>query len=84
MRYVHNKLVLRLQQAPDEKLLAAIHTHFADILLSGQFTVGSALPEEKDEPALAELPRLIFTFNRTHCGRLRQLIDCLNRGRVEK
>ena len=28
----------------------------------------------------AELPRLVFTFNRTNFGRLRQLIDRINAG----
>ena len=80
MRYVRGKLVLRMLHAPGEELLAAINTRFADILAAGQFTVGGPLPEERDEPALADLPRLIFQFNRRNCGRLRKLIDCLNGG----
>ena len=66
--------------APSEELLAAINARFADILAAGQFTVGGPLPEERDEPALADLPRLICQFNRRNYGRLRQLIDCLNAG----
>jgi hypothetical protein len=79
MRYVRGKLVLRLLRHPGEELLAAINARFADILAAGQFTVGGPLPEERDEPALADLPRLICQFNRRNYGRLRQLIDCLNR-----
>ncbi len=79
MRYVRGKLVLRLHQVPGENLLAEINADFADILAAGQFTVGDPLSEEKDEPALAKLPRLIFQFNRHNYGRLRQLIDRLNR-----
>ena len=37
-----------------------------------------ALPVERDEPALAHLPRLVFTFNRRDHGKLRMLIDYLN------
>jgi hypothetical protein len=37
------------------------------------------LPEEDGEPELADLPRLVFHFQRVHIGRLRQLIDELNR-----
>jgi hypothetical protein len=33
---------------------------------------------ERDEPALANLPRLVFRFNRRDHGRLRILIDLLN------
>jgi len=83
MRYVKNKLVLRLKEAPTPELLAAINVEFADILNGGDFTVGGPLGEEKDEPDLAALPRLIFRFNRRSLGRLRQLIDALNRGRIE-
>jgi uncharacterized protein (TIGR00730 family) len=83
MRYVRSNLVLRLNRPLDAGLVDAIHTHFADILVDGRFRHGGPLPEEKDEPDLAALPRLIFRFNRRDLGRLRQLIDCLNRGRVE-
>jgi len=41
--------------------------------------IGSALPEEVEEPTLADFPRLTLTFNRRDFGRLRQLIDALNR-----
>jgi uncharacterized protein (TIGR00730 family) len=83
MRYVKNKLVLRLKQLPGEELLGQINAHFGDILNGGQFTAGGPLPEEKDEPDLAQYSRLVFRFNRRSLGRLRQLIDALNRGSVE-
>jgi uncharacterized protein (TIGR00730 family) len=79
MRYVRNKLVLRLQTAPSNALLAQIHEQFGDITHDGKFTVGGPLPEEQDEEALEKLPRLIFRFNRRNLGRLRQLFDCINR-----
>ena len=82
MRYVRNKLVLRLQSAPGEELLARIHDEFADIVHDGKFVVSAPLGEEQDDPALAKLPRLVMRFNRRNLGRLRQLIDCLNRGAV--
>jgi hypothetical protein len=79
MRYVRGQLVLRLSRAPSAACLDEIRRSFADLLVSGQFTVGGPLPEEKDEPEAAALPRLIFHFNRRDFGRLRRLIDCLNR-----
>ena len=82
MRYVKNKLVLRLKEAPGEALLADINREFTDILSGGEFTAGGPLSEEKDEPDLAEYSRLVFHFNRRSLGRLRQLIDALNRGSV--
>jgi uncharacterized protein (TIGR00730 family) len=83
MRYVKNKLVLRLQQRPAEAFLESIRHDFADILAGGTFEIRAALPEERGEPTLAALPRLVFEFNRRDLGRLRQLIDRLNQGDVE-
>jgi hypothetical protein len=80
MRYVKNKLALRLKEAPTPALLASINAEFTDIISGGTFTVGGPLPEEKDEPDLASLPRLVFRFNRRSLGRLRQLINAINRG----
>lgn len=78
MRYVKNKLVLRLQRHPGEELLEQINTSFSDILVEGRFTISGPLSGERDEPDLAHLPRLVFRFNRRNLGRLRQLIDALN------
>lgn len=80
MRYVKQKLVLRLREAPHPLLLAAINQQFPDILTAGTFELRGPLPEEKDESEVAEFPRLVFRFNRRSLGRLRLLIDCLNHG----
>ncbi len=79
MRYVHGKLVLRLNRRPNENALNTIQTQFADILAGGRFEICGQLPEEKEETNLAELPRMVFQYNRCKQGRLRQLIDFLNR-----
>jgi uncharacterized protein (TIGR00730 family) len=79
LRHVKSNLAIRMQRRPSEALLENLNTNFADILIAGRFQVGDALPEEQDDPELAELPRLIFHFDRHSYGRLRQLIDCLNR-----
>ena len=80
MRYVRTTLVFRLQHVPAKSLVAEINDSFRDILLRDDFTVGGPLPEERDEVDLASLPRLIFQFDRRRYGRLRQLIDRINRG----
>ena len=79
MRYVRNNLVLRLNRKLDEELLAEINDTFPDILVDGRFRQTAALHAEKDEADLSDLPRLVFHFNRHDHGRLRQLIDFLNR-----
>lgn len=82
MRYVRDKLVFRLKEELHPLLLRDINANFADLLTSGEFTQRKALAEEKDEIDLAALPRLVFRFNRRDLGRLRQLIDSINRGSV--
>lgn len=79
MRYVRGKLVLRLQEPADEALLEELNKDFQDILVEGRIVAGGPLEEECDEPELAHLPRLILYFNRRNYGRLRQLIDRINR-----
>ncbi len=78
-RYVGDRLVIRLQQAPTGEDLDRLNREFRDVLVDGALTVGPALPEEASEHALADLPRLVLHFNRRDIGRLRQLIDALNR-----
>ncbi len=79
MRYVNGNLVLRLQHALPEGLLERIRVEFAGILDGGTFEQTGALPEEANDVHLAGLPRLRFRFDRRSLGRLRQLIDTLNR-----
>ena len=83
MRYVRKQLVFRLLMPLPEALLRDINALFADILVEGRFEQTDALRGESDEPDLADLPRLVFNFNRRNHGRLRQLIDCLNRGMLD-
>ncbi len=80
MRYVHHQLVFRLRHAPNDEQLEEINVKFADILAEGRFTVRKGpLDEERDDANVAHMARLIFRFNRRSLGRLRQLIDHLNR-----
>jgi hypothetical protein len=78
-RYVGDRLVMRLQYAPTGEELARLNEEFRDILVDGAMTASPALPEEVNEHVLAHLPRLALHFNRRDIGRLRQLIDALNR-----
>jgi hypothetical protein len=78
-RYVGERLVLRLQHVPTGDELAGLNRDFRDILTEGAITASAPLPEEAAESDLAHLPRLVLSFNRRDVGRLRQLIDALNR-----
>ncbi len=79
MRYVRGDLVLRLQRAPAAVLLERIRSEFKDILAGGTFELTHADPVEANEAHIQGLPRLRFRFDRRSLGRLRQLINLLNR-----
>ena len=79
MRYVGRDLVLRLNRRLPPALLDRVRREFADIVKGGGFDEINALPAEINDPHLAGLPRLRFTFDRQSMGRLRQLIDLINR-----
>ncbi len=78
LRYSRDDIVLRLHRRPTEAQLVEISEKFSDIKLRGAFRLSGALPVERDEPALQNLARLVFAFNRRDHGRLRMLIDHLN------
>ena len=77
-RYVGTQLVIRLTQAPPAEVLARIEHDFADLAVNGGFEVVPRALAEEDADETADLPRLVFQFNRVNFGRLRQLIDFLN------
>jgi hypothetical protein len=79
MRYVRDALAIRVQHPVTERLLRTLNARFGDICNSGgAFRASGPLPEEKNEPELVNLPRVVFPFNRASFGRLRSLIDLLN------
>jgi uncharacterized protein (TIGR00730 family) len=79
MRYIGDDLVLRLRQPISAELLESLNRDFADLVVRGRIERADTHPYELDEDHLAEFPRLKFHFNRRATGRLRQLIDALNR-----
>ena len=78
LRYVGEQLVIRLQRRLPVSAPAQLTAEFRDLLKSGAIEQGVALPEERDEPELAHLPRLVLTFNRKDYGRLMELIHRIN------
>jgi hypothetical protein len=78
LRYSRDDLIIRLQRAPSPAQMAEITEKFSDIKVKGEFRLSQPFPVERDEPSLAKLPRLVFTFNRREHGRLRMLINYLN------
>ena len=79
MRYVGDKLVLRLKRPVDKSQLRYLNANFKDILSGGAYEKSGPLPDEANQPDLKNMPRLVFPFNRMNNGRLRQLIDYMNK-----
>lgn len=78
MRYVNDRLVFRLKKKLTDQQLEKIQDDYADILVDGTFQQRSAMAEESGEPDLADMPRLVFHFDRRALGRLRMLINFIN------
>jgi hypothetical protein len=79
LRFVGRQLAIRLKCPLTRPQTEELSPLFHDLLAEGTFEQRDALPEELDEPAVKDLPRLVFVSNRRSAGRLRQLIDYLNR-----
>jgi uncharacterized protein (TIGR00730 family) len=80
MRYVGANLVLRLQRRLPDALVARFRLEFKDMVVGvGTFEQTEALPAEANDIKVASLPRLVFHFDRHSLGRLRMLIDEINR-----
>ena len=80
-RYVEwrKNLVLRLKEELTDEAVVRLNEDFGDILTEGEIRKCEAFPEEEDEPELVALPRLALAFDQVHNGRLRQLINAINR-----
>jgi len=78
MRFVRDRLVLRLHSEPDDALVERLNDEFADVVESGRIEKATVHRLEADDEHLRDFPRLSFVFNRKAVGRLRQLVDVLN------
>jgi hypothetical protein len=80
LRYVSDRLVLRLAESLPPARVQALKVKFQGILRpGGDILPSAALAQESDEPQIKDLPRLIVDFNRRNFGGLKALIDELNR-----
>jgi hypothetical protein len=77
MRYVKKELVIRLQKEISDDAVTALGKKFGDICVKGDFRKTGPLEGESEREHL-NLPRIAFTFDRIHYGRLRQLINHIN------
>ena len=78
-RWVRKQLVLRLQKQLTPKAVAELNREFKDLIAAGEIVASGPVPEEANQPEIAHLPRLVLTPHRHNFGRLRLLIDAINR-----
>lgn len=79
LRFVGEKLVIRIHRPLRPEALACLNREFKGILRQGKIeSLARPLPEEENEPETHPLPRLILDFNRRDFSRLKQLIDKIN------
>jgi len=79
IRYVGNRLVVRMQRPVSDATLAEINERCAGLVEGGQIERSGPVGPEIDEADETELPRLAFRHGLGHYGNLRPLIDLINR-----
>jgi uncharacterized protein (TIGR00730 family) len=77
-RWVGPRIIVRMHRTLSPAKLSQMNKEFADVLKTGVFENSPALPEEHNEPELAELPRLTFLPHKRNFARIRRVIDCIN------
>jgi hypothetical protein len=77
-RWVGQQLVIRIYRRLSNSAIVDLNKQFADLLREDEIVQGRALRQEKNEPEIRDLPRLIFKPYRHSFGRLRQFIDAIN------
>ena len=81
LRYVGDKLLIRLKSPVEETVIEDLKRRFSDILSSGgNIYLSGSFPEEMNEPDIRHLTRLVVDFNRADFGRLREFIEAVNCG----
>jgi uncharacterized protein (TIGR00730 family) len=78
VRWVRDRLVVRLRAAPTVAEVATLNDEFADIVADGDIEATAPVAAEVSDGDKLDLPRLVLTFDPRRRGRLRQFIRRLN------
>src|SRR5437763_12991974 len=63
-RWVGDQLVLRLTQRLTTSAVAVLNQQFSDLVRKGRIVQREALAQERNEPEISTLPRLVLTPHR--------------------
>ncbi len=77
-RWLGPRVILRMQRPLTAAKLAEMNKEFTDVLALGGFENLPAFPEERGEPEIAHLPRLVFQPHKKNFARIRRVIDSVN------
>jgi len=77
-RYIGDRVIIRLKNVPKKRELVRLSKDFEDIIKVGEIEESEAFAEERNDPELADLKRIVFRHRRRSFGRFRELIDALN------
>jgi hypothetical protein len=77
IRWVGDRLIMRLNLTPSASLIAELNDEFSD-LLEEPIQVTEATPVERRDDDAPELARIALRYDRARVGRLRRLVDALN------
>ena len=79
LRFIENRLVIRLQKVLSRDQIATLAKEFPELIKDGdEIRCCSAFPEEIDQPDLAALPRISLLFSHHHYGLLIAFINRIN------
>jgi uncharacterized protein (TIGR00730 family) len=78
MRFVRDRVVLRLEHELSDDVVHALADEFADLVKKGTVEKTRVLPEEANEPELMDKPRLVFALNRQSPSRLYEMVLRIN------
>jgi len=78
LRWVGDRLVIRLRAEPTDTQVAALNERFGDLCLDGGIERTAPLPAEVADNDALDLPRLVLTFDPRKGGRFREMIRELN------
>ena len=77
-RWVRDDMVIRLNMRLTTPALEKLNEQFDHLLAVGHIVQRDALPEESDDQAIANLPRLVLTPYKRDFAMLRLLINAIN------
>jgi uncharacterized protein (TIGR00730 family) len=78
LRWVGDRLVLRLRHTPTAEEVERLDAAFVDLVVGGQIEASPPLSAEVADRDHVDLPRIVMRFDPRQAARLRTLIDAVN------